>query len=50
MLHCIDNGYEVFAVYRIKNGRWGIYNSNGELLRICKTKKECFKRIEEQTI
>lgn len=41
--------YNGFYIAKWKS-RWQIYNSNGEVLRKCKTLKECKERIDNQTV
>jgi hypothetical protein len=42
----------IYKGFIIKKGycEWFIFNLNGQMLRGCKTKKECIKRIDEQTV
>ena len=42
--------YNDFLIEKLGAGKWGIYNLNGVLFRICKTKKECIERIDNQTV
>ena len=42
--------YKDFTIEKHGAGKWVIRNLNGEILRTCKTKKECFERIDNQTV
>ena len=44
-----ENKVGDFTISNVKGG-WAIYNSNGQELRRCKTKKECYNRIANQTV
>ena len=42
--------YKDFIVRKSCKGNWIIENLNGEMLRVCKSKKECKERIDEQRV
>lgn len=39
-----------FVCRKIQQGKWRIENLNGETLRTCRSKAECIRRIETQTV
>ena len=45
-----EDGAAIDFEIRKSRGGFEIYNLNGEFLRRCKTKKECYDRIANQTV
>lgn len=50
MANYTQTTYKDFTIERWGAGKWLIRNLNGEPLRVCKTKTECIRRIDTQTV